>query len=278
MRNVFAVRSGRGVPEGYVSDGEVFIVRRLSASQQNKLDEKYTAVYTAGSRGELPLPLIILFYVSAVVFLCCAGGLLKNIGEVSFAQMYENAPAVFWVGGIAAVVAVALLTAGFLRKRRTAPALVQPGEELRRAVREAEEELCIPADAARADVFFEQYRVSKGGKRRRVGIFYNEEVAVWASEESLCIATQEVVYALPKSSFTAIYRVERRVQFLFWNKEESHNSPRYKPYRVRKNQYGRLSVKPYYSVQFTRSGEAFEILIPPYELETLQRILSLPVL
>lgn len=56
------------------------------------------------------------------------------------------------------------------------------------------------------------------------------------------------------------------------------NSPTYKPYKVRANQYGMLFVKPYYGMQFKGAEGEYEILIPPYELETMRSLVELPVL
>ena len=62
------------------------------------------------------------------------------------------------------------------------------------------------------------------------------------------------------------------------NKDVPMNSPTYKPYKVRANQYGMLFVKPYYGMQFKGAEGEYEILIPPYELETMRSLVELPVL
>lgn len=280
MRNVFAFRTVKGT-DGIVSEGEAFITRRLPPAQQGKLDEKTEQASAARKKLGLPLPLRILECVALGVFICCAGGVLENIGSLSFAQMYENAAGVFWTGGICGAVGGALLLAAILRKRRLRSALAQPEAELARAVGEAQRELGIPEDAMKMDIFTEPYRITKRGKRRRANGFCkyaNMEMSVYERGECLCIASADTEYSLPKTSFSAIYRMTKSAEFYGWNKGEAFNSPQFKPYKIRANNVGVLYVKPHYSVRLTRGGEEFEFVIPPYELEKLQQFLNLPVL
>ena len=57
-----------------------------------------------------------------------------------------------------------------------------------------------------------------------------------------------------------------------WNKETAFNKGVYKNYKIRMNDFGMYAVKPYYSLQILSGGEEYEIRIPPYEREEVERL------
>ena len=93
----------------------------------------------------------------------------------------------------------------------------------------------------------------------------------------LCIADVNNVIGLPIEDMTGIYKINKRVSFLGWNKEESFNKAPYKQYKMTSNQFGMIFIKPHYSLRFSSFGEEYEILFPAYELETFTSLTGVEV-
>ncbi len=62
-----------------------------------------------------------------------------------------------------------------------------------------------------------------------------------------------------------------------WNKEESIKSERYKPYKMTENNLGFVIIKNYYALKLHTNFGEYEILIPPYEIETFTAMLRIKI-
>ena len=102
--------------------------------------------------------------------------------------------------------------------------------------------------------------------------YINFDMLVFREGEMLCLADDRSVIGIPLSDITGIYKINKRVNFSGWNKEDDFNTGAYKPYKITQNNYGILYIKPYYSLRFTGYGEVYEILFPAYELDTFVRL------
>ena len=69
------------------------------------------------------------------------------------------------------------------------------------------------------------------------------------------------------------------LEFPEWWKEEPYDGEKYARYGVRKNGGNEyletFSADFYYSLRFSKDGKAFEIVIPPYEIETALEVLKI---
>ena len=76
---------------------------------------------------------------------------------------------------------------------------------------------------------------------------------------------------IPLAAVGAVNVINKRLGFIGWSKEQTPNSPEYKPYKITVNNMGGLFVKWCFSVNLNLDGEEYEIIIPPYENEILRK-------
>ena len=140
-------------------------------------------------------------------------------------------------------------------------------------------ELGVPEDAKQADIFTKPYKM-KNGKEKKASSWFeyvNQEVDIFLEGNMLCIADVNNVIGLPIEDMTGIYKINKRVSFLGWNKEESFNKDPYKQYKMTCNQFGMIFIKTHYSLRFSSFGTEYEILFPAYELDTFTSLTGLEV-
>lgn len=280
MRNFFAFNTGQA--DGcMLPDGSAYITRRASSSVQRELAQGQERAARIERASRLPLWLCVVEFVAGLVFICCLGGVLDALADTPLSEMYANAPAVFYVGGGAGVVALALLVAGFFRKKRVTESAAMPyiAAEAERTVARAKEDLHIPADAARTDILICYYKITKNGRVRYKKfpcLYTNHEFFVYVRGDSLCLSTLEFVAEVPLTSIRSLRRVEKRAEVFGWNKEQSFRSQQFKPYKLRASQFGTFFLRQYFSLTVSGSHGDFEILFPPYEEQAIRTIAGLP--
>lgn len=282
MKNIFAFNIANVAADGTMTpDGNAYITRRASSSVQGDLEEKREAAARVERASSLPLWLLIIEFIAWLVFICCLGGTLKSLADTPLSVMYENAAAVFYVGGAAGIAALALWIAGRIRKKRVmqSPAVPYLTEEMNKAIARAKEDMEIPADAKCIDIFTCCYKVNAKGKIRYKGMcrYSNAEFYAFIRGACLCLSTLEFEASIPLATVLSLQRIDKRAEFCGWNKEKAFNAPEYKPYKIRANQFGILFVKPYFSLRISGSQGDFEILFPPYEEQTLRSLVNVPV-
>ena len=107
--------------------------------------------------------------------------------------------------------------------------------------------------------------------------YINIQFNFFIKNDMLCFADVETVYAIPLSYFKKIIKYNKRAMVNGWNKSEDFNKGEYKEYKITKNSYDNLFMKPYYSVQFEYEFQEYEFLIPPYEINHLNKLLNLDI-
>ena len=100
---------------------------------------------------------------------------------------------------------------------------------------------------------------------------------VFVENDMLCFADLHGVYALPLSGFVDITRINKSIALPNWNKETSPKDEQYKTYKIRDNDMGMYTIKPYYQVNLKIQGEDYQITLPNYELKNFLSVLSLNV-
>ncbi len=154
-----------------------------------------------------------------------------------------------------------------------APAVVALIEECADTKKMILSDMGVPDENKLVDVFLSYYKPKKGKETNALFVtFTNVELQIYRDESNFYVADLESLVAIPLSSFTGIYKVNKRVTFDGWNKEEPTNSPKYKPYNIMRCSVG-LTIKPYYSIHFNIDGDEYEILIPNYELDNFIEVL-----
>ena len=98
MKNVFGYPYGK--TEDMPCDGARFITNRADAALKKEIDDVFGKALETGSKASLPgwlQTLKLICYVGAAIV---AISLLRNLGDLTLAEMYGNAPAIFYGGGV----------------------------------------------------------------------------------------------------------------------------------------------------------------------------------
>lgn len=101
------------------------------------------------------------------------------------------------------------------------------------------------------------------------------ECYLFQNESKIFLADITMVLGFKKSDFVKIEKITKKVTSQGWNKDSAINSEKYKKYKLTQNQYGTVFYKYHYSLQITHEGTIYEILIPPYEIATISKLLNL---
>ena len=141
-------------------------------------------------------------------------------------------------------------------------------------------ELNVPVSSMKMDIIF-PFVKDKNGKEVvssfSLSPYINYEMQVFVENDMLCFADLHGVYALPLSGFVDITRINKSIALPNWNKETSPKDEQYKTYKIRDNDMGMYTIKPYYQVNLKIQGEDYQITLPNYELKNFLSILTLNV-
>lgn len=278
MKAVFGINITEDKHNSHV-DGEVFISKRISENQQQSLDEERENIEKLEKKSNLPIALNIVYYICLLVSLVGLVGVTKNLGKLSIAQMYSNAPLLFIAIGICAPVWLVL----FIYKK-TRLSSVSKSEDLQITLNHVESQvtaafaaLGIPSNAKEMDVLCYRYKLNGDQiSVKNIGMttHLNLELMVYVADDCLCLADTEMRYSIPLKSISKIKTVNKRISVPEWNKDTPCNKGEYKQYKITKNQYG-FYFKPYYSIEIHYQNEEYELLIPPYELPGMEELIKL---
>lgn len=257
-------------------NGAEFLVQTPSAALAASLEASVGKAKKTVERAKLPMPFRVLLYVCGFAALFVAVGLLR--ADVSFREGYQNAPGLFWIGGVSAVIWLIL----WLWARRRANTVLGSEESERTASHLAgvadavSRELGIPKDAEDADVLSFFY-IMKGEKMKirtkslQLAQYLNPTFTVFSDEENLYLANTEGKYAFPLSSVVAVRTVKKHIRIVKWNKEEPLNKGVYKQYRMTKDNYGCVHCGYYHIVEVRGRQETYGIYVPCYELPLFEK-------
>ena len=270
MKNVFTMNVTTS-EEGW----NKFRVKKLSDDLEHVKERSDETVQNIERASSIPRWLDWTANILGMAGMIVAVGFLEALSDVSFATAYDNAGWMLYVGGACLLVALAIFLYKFYRNRTTvnSPAARDAFAERERLNARCFEDLGVPQTADDIDVFCEAYK-EKNGKAKRVSNmsqYINLSSKIYRDGENLYLADTDGVYAFPVSGFFEIMTVRKNALFMCWNKTEPFNKPPYKQYKIRRNNYGVFFVKPHYYVKFLAFNEEYVLVIPSYELETLQK-------
>lgn len=262
---------------------ETFLARQPSPAHTAALDSAAAALDGLNTKAGMPRAFQILYYIVYFFSVAMVIGLIRGIGNVGFATAYHNAPSLFYVaGGFLVLWAVMAVWKNGRKKKVTST------EEFDAAARRAESAaaacaaaMAVPEKAPRVDVLTCKYTVKNGKvKYVTVGVnarYANPEVRIFLENDSLHLADTTHCYAIPLSEIRCLRKINSSVWIAGWNKELGPREGRYKAYKLNTNQYGCVSMKPYYALEILHNGEAYSLPFPCYELPVFQALTKLPI-
>ena len=279
MKNVF------GYP--YSKDGDTpcdgarFITNRADAALKKEIDDVFGKVLETGSKASLPgwlQTLKLICYVGAAIIVI---SLLRNLGDLTLAEMYGNAPAIFYGGGVCLALWVVLFCIEKLKYKK-----VDDSGEIDKALESmealnfrSEEQLGIPHDHKKVDVLSFRYTEKNGKVKIKEELFYkhvNNEMKLFRNGDDLCLADIDSVYSFPISDIKKYVLKKKKANMDEWNKDVPFNKGEYKQYKITSNDYGTIFCR-YYAMQISDVFGEYELFFPEYELAQFKAIADVPV-
>lgn len=256
-------------------NGYEFLVQTASSALSESLEVSTDKVKKTIDKSKLPLPLRIVQYVCGIAALIIASGILK--ADISFAEGYQNAPWMFWGGGICAVLWAVLWLFG----KQKAKAVLDTDESAQTfshfdgVANAIYTEFSVPHDAKDIDVLSFFYKIKDGEvkvheKGVQMAQYFNPEFKIFTDDQNLYLANLEEKFAFPLSSIVKIHTVKKHVRLAVWNKNEEYNKGIYKQYKLTVDNFGCIHCKQYHILEINHNGESYGIYIPCYDLPVLE--------
>ncbi|MDE5593938.1 MAG: hypothetical protein K2I75_08415 [Clostridiales bacterium] len=265
-----------------------YVVRSVSDDISAKQDNTYDELKKFEKASKIPRWLKIIQILCALTAGCTLLGVLRafgeNIGKESFASMWNRFVGngviiIIVVGVICTAVAIALRVWELKRIKR-----MESSDEYKTALDECDnmhngcyEELGVPSDADGIDVLCYPYKLNRKGKEKN-GCQFAQYVPInykiFKQDDGLYFADVNDLIQIPLSAVKEANYVPKRVVFYGWTKDDKFNSEKYKPYKIRANNYGALFMKGYIAVSLLLDGEEKEIIIPLYEQDVIEKYVA----
>jgi len=263
-------------------NGDVFLTARPSSATARSFEQSSEKADETLERSKLPLPLRIVQGVCGFLGAIVAVGILRSTTETPLAQGYENAPWLFWAGGVLLAVWGILKFASVKKSK----AVLETDESaytlsnLDRMCEAVYAELAVPAAAREADILSFFYKMKDGKmkvceKGMMLAPYMNPIFRVYADSQNLYLVNLEGKYTFPLSSMVAIHTVKKRISIVGWNKVEQYNKGIFKQFKLTANNYGCIFCNRYHIIEVKHNDESYGIYIPNYELPVFEKLTGL---
>ena len=139
-------------------------------------------------------------------------------------------------------------------------------------------DLKVPEDAKELEIFTNMYFENDKEDRQK---YTGDTAYVFEEDGKLCFWYGSVVLGILVSRIEAVVKVNEKVKFDCWIKDEPYDSGEYAQYSITKNTEDKYeeyySMTGYYSLRFLHFGTSFEVIIPLYSIEPVLDILKLEI-
>ena len=282
MKYLFA-REDNGRLKETAAAENVFCTAEAPQSMAEDLTRAKEALEKA-VRSALPRALLIIKTVSMVIALFFGSGILSALVKLAPAQVYHNAPALFWIGGAAALIWLGCLLYERAQVKRlngngngqTGVGLESRMNELESRAESVRRYLNVPEDTDEIDVLVFRYRQDEDGLRFR-GKAANGPVELYRQGDALCLFEGLRIYSLPlEGASLHVLKLGIPVDGATWNKDEGPNAKKYRKYGVTLYQTVQLGLSFCCALDVVQGGVSYRLLFPAYELDTVARLTGLP--
>lgn len=254
-----------------------FVIRRVDGELSERQDEISEGFDEHRKNATLPGWLSIAKTLCALFCVI----VLSAVIRAGFTTAMRNAPGLVISGAVSGAVALVLW---LIDRKKTKNVLgskdfnadVEAAEKINE---ESFAALAVPADAKSIDVFGYAYE-NKNGKEKKMNIFCDYltmQFRIFREGDLLCLGDVSGVIGVPVCDITGIYKINKRVSFMEWNKDERFDKGEYKQYKITCNNAGVLFIKPVYALRFLGGDDEYEIIFPAYELDAFTRATGVSV-
>ncbi|MBP3691856.1 MAG: hypothetical protein J6I80_01280 [Clostridia bacterium] len=266
-------------------NAQVFLAAKPSDELKQSLDKESDIAFdTVFKKVELPLVFRILQWIFGLAGLCitmaCARTVLED--DISIKQIYAQLPWLFWLAG-ASIVIWAVIT--FFAKRKEKA--VMESDEREQNISRIDSlstsiyaELGVSEETDEVDVLSFEYKIKDGEikpykKALEDMVYTNYCFNIFADDENVYLASLDGKFKFARTSLKTIHKINKKIMFFPWNKDEDYNKGEYKKYKMHEGEMLNIYAKGYYVLEFERNGESWGIYFPEYELETFEELTGL---
>lgn len=272
MKNIFSVNIEN---EKFIADD--FVVRNLSPELKARQEQINEQAMKLDEKSKLPTPFSILMLVTFFIACVGTGGFFKALGDVSFKEAMNNAGYILYISVFCWIAFIALIIISKAKYNKIAKSeeLLTLDQDAGETIKEILIDLQIPETAIKVDTFSEAYRIKNGKEvnANKISKYINVQMYAFIDNGCLMLGDFESVYAIPLNYITGIERIDKKVSFIQWNKDEAHNKGEFKQYKITQNNFS-LFIKPYYAINFNNGLKDCEIIFPAYEYESFSKLLN----
>ena len=248
------------------------------ASELDRLSEKTEEVLES---AKAPLFLRILGWLSGAGALLCLLLFTTGFEELGIKGVFARFSYIFvlFLILLGAWILLKTVAAKHVEKHLSTPESKNVIASADNAILNAYHELGVPEGAREVDVIIFNYKMKNGAPVLKTelltGACPNVSLKIYAYDGVLFLATSRERYEFKISDIRSIQTVNKRVVLTDWNKDEEHNEGEYKKYRIRVDDNGNYSVKPYHYLAMVVDGEELGIYFPSYDLPIFEELTGL---
>ena len=246
-----------------------FLTQEAPQSLADSYERAAGQLIDLAGKHSLPTLFVIIEYVSLLIAGMIIIGLLRS--DVSFAEGYGNAPYLYWICGIAAVIFLVLRGMQWTKERKFANSegANAAANRVDAADRSINDYLNVPADAENVDVLVFPYSMSGGVMTQEDQAEYSE-VKIFTRDDNLCVLFGFGLYSFPLAETDGIKLLRQGLAMddSTWNKDDSETDEIYKKAGVVQNQ----GLSFYCALDIERGGETCRLCFPAYELDAFSAL------
>jgi len=281
MRDFFAIPDDMDYYDRYAE----YIQKSISEERKDEIDELLKQNTDFQKQAVIPP---VLTYTSAFGTLIGILILVKFFSNKNgFQDAYSRNAVLFYIS-------IALILYGIIiymiQKQKVKKTLAldeykQMNEKADVLYKQVLEELGVPEEAIKIDflmstIYKKNEQLAKEGKKAKTiakPLYYNIILNSYVENGLLCLADNCSVLTLPVKAFKRIVKKEEKILESQWNKDVDIKSEEYKPYKITQNNFGAYRIRYYYSIEFVINDLEYEMKIPHYEINNIQKLLDLPI-
>lgn len=263
-------------------NGDVFLAAKPSLALVQSLERSSENADETIEKSKLSLPLRVGQWICGAVGALVAMGILRGMRTVTLSIAYQNAPWLFWLGGISLLIWGLLKLIGNFKAKVVLETdeSTHTFDNLEKVCDAILTELKVPENSREVDVLSFFYKAKgdtiKVCEKFTLGAPYmNPEFHLFADSENLYLANLEGKYAIPLSAIRRIKTVKKTIRIAQWNKDTSFDKGIYKQYKLTENQYGNVFCKYYHIMEVEYQNELWGVYIPCYELPFFEKLTRL---